>query len=322
MPLITTHNYFAKDILQKIPENIANTFNKKQNIYELFAQGFDPFIFYEFFKIKKYDLQGTFHKIKTDTFFLNFIKNIKEHHLENDETILASLYGHLAHYILDSTCHPFITYKTGEYNKNKPKTYKYKGLHTKMEMQIDAYLYNQRTKKQFSTFKIHKNLITKEKISKNLLNILNLTYEQTFSLKKGGNKYQKGCKNMYYAYLLLIEDKTGFKKKIYKFIDKLTPNKNEIYEYFSSHITELDNKILNNEHNTWYNPWDNTIKSKESFFDLYKKALKEATTLIEATHNFLHNKINEKEYKSILKDKAYTTGFSWKIKKEITNLEF
>ena len=53
MPLITTHNYFANEVLLKIKKEISSSFIEKKNIYELFAQGFDLFQFYDVFKLKK-----------------------------------------------------------------------------------------------------------------------------------------------------------------------------------------------------------------------------------------------------------------------------
>lgn len=322
MPLITTHNYFAKEVLSKTKQEITVTFIEKQNLYELFAQGFDPFIFYEFFKLKKYDLQKYCHYNDTDTFFLNFIKKIKEHHLQNNPSVSAALYGHLTHYMLDNTTHPYIVYKTGEYYKEKPETIKYNGLHNKMEMEIDAFMYEQKEHKPFKNFKIHKHLITKEKFGQELLRLLNEVYEETFPIHNGGDKYQKGCRNMYYAYKFLIVDKIGIKKFFYYLFDKITPKKEGVYANFSTHITHIDSTILNTEHLPWNNPCDKMIKSNESFFDLYNKALEECLTLFEATHNFLNDKITEEEYKKVLKDKSYVTGLSWHTKKEMKYLEF
>ncbi len=321
MPNITTHNLFAKDVLTKSKKTITNTFIQKQNIYELFAQGFDP-MFFGFALLKSNNFANYCHTHKTDTFFLNFIKEIKVQKQTHNPKVLAALYGHLTHYILDSTAHPFIIYKSGEYNPKKPETRKYNGKHTQLEMQIDAYMYEQRYNKPFCKFKIHKHLITKEKFGSELLNILNETYDKTYSKKHIGKKYQRGCQNMYYSYKFLITDATGLKKKLYKLIDQLFPHKFNKYEYFSSHITTIDKKILNMEHKEWTNPWDNNKKSTQSFLDLYEKATKEAIKLFNATHKFLKDEITPKEYQKVLQDKAYTTGLSWHLKKEMKYLEF
>jgi hypothetical protein len=317
MPLITTHNYFANDVLKE------TKINKKidKNIYELFSQGFDPLYFYDFFKLSQTTYQSYCHNNNTDDYFINFINNIKKQNKQNDPLILASLYGSLTHYVLDSTCHPYIVYKTGFYYKNKKETKKYQGLHSKMEMQIDAYLYEHKTNKPFKNFKIHKELIPKIKLSEELLNILNKTYDETFKIPKGGNKYQKGCTEMYYTYKFLVEDKTGIKTKIYKLLDKIIPSKLGKYETFSSNIKEIDNKIFNLKHNTWQNPWSGK-KYNTSFFDLYNEAKEECLNIFIATEKFIKDEINTNEYKKILKDNSYLTGLSWRKKSEIKYLEF
>ena len=321
MPLITTHNFFANTVFLDTPKEVTRTFEEKKNFYELFAQGFDPFIFYEFFKLKKQDLQEYCHYNKTDTFFLNFIRLIKEKHLEKNPSVLASLYGHLTHYVLDSTAHPYIVYKCGQYFKEKPETLKYNGRHNKMEMEIDAYLYEQKYHKPYRNFAIHKHLITKEKWDKELIPLLNEVYEMTYPIKNGGNKYKKGCKNMYYSYKFLITDKTGIKKKVYKLVDRLTKNKKGVYENYSTYVSSVDSSIFNNEHLVWLNPWNKT-ESIESFFDLFEKAKKHCIELFIETHKYLHNEITEEEYKKTLKDNSYVTGFSWHTKAEMKYLEF
>ena len=315
MPLITTHTLFAKDIFLSTKKEIQALIQPKQKLYFLFAQGF------EFFKFKKHDLQRYCHYHQTETFFLNFIQEIKDKKLENKDYIMASLYGHLTHYVLDSTMHPYIVYKTGEYFKQKPSTLKYNGKHNQMEMEIDAYLYEQKTNLPYKDFKIHKELISKEKWNKELLAVLNTVYEKTFSIQKGGFKYQKGCKNMYYSYKFLIEDSKGIKKKFYYIVDKITPKKKGVYQNYSNYITNIDLKILNEEHLTWYNPWNHTPSTK-SFFDLYEEAKKRCLILFIETNKFVHNEMTEEEYKKVLKDDSYVTGFSWRIKEEMRYLEF
>ncbi len=322
MPLITTHSYFAQDVLKKTSQKIKTNLENKQNIYILFAQGFDPFIFYEFGKIKKENIQSYCHINNTDIFFHIFIDLIKKHNLLNNENILAALYGHLTHYVLDSNVHPYIVYKTGLYDKDKPETLKYNGLHTKMEMNIDAYLYEQKNNKPFKNFKIHKYLITKEKFDDKLIKILNELYSQSFSIDKGGLKYQKGCLKMYYSYKFIIEDQTGIKRSIYHLIDKISKKKVGVFEYYNSHVKKIDESDLNLNHNTWLNPWDNTIISQESIIDLYNKAVNECLNLFQKTHEYLNDDITEDEYKRVLKDKSYVTGLSWHKKSEIKNLEF
>ncbi len=321
MPLITTHTYFAQDLLPTLPKTLSQKLQEKQNVYTLFAQGFDPFLFYEFLKMKQQNLQYNFHTHQTDLFFINFILNIKESQNIKNPYFLGALYGHLAHYVLDSTLHPFIIYQTGIYQKENKETKKYKGEHTRLEMQLDAYLYKQRNQKEYKNFKIHQ-LISKEPFPIALIELLNATYEKTFNLKNLGNAYEKGCKKMYYAYKFLIEDAWGLKKGMYSFFDLLCPKSSNKYSTFSNHITYINIDYFNLEHKIWFNPWCDNETSNASIFDLYEEAKKRALLLFKATDQFLNNKIALDDYKKILKDDDYTTGKSWTLKKELKHLKF
>ena len=50
------------------------------------------------------------HKCSPKEFFNALIIKIKENNLQNDPQVMAILYGHLAHYVLDATLHPYIYY--------------------------------------------------------------------------------------------------------------------------------------------------------------------------------------------------------------------
>ncbi len=321
MPLITTHTYFAEDLLPSLPKTLSSKLQEKQNVYTLFAQGFDPFLFYEFLKIKKQNLQNYFHTQETDRFFINFIHTLKETKEINNPYLLGALYGHLAHYVLDSTLHPYIIYKTGNYEKKQKETKKYKGGHTSLEMQLDAYLYKQKNQKEYKDFKIHQ-LISKEKFPSNLIELLNATYEKTFKIKNLGFAYEKGCKKMYYAYKFLIEDSWGLKKRMYFFLDLLCPKSSNKYSTFSNHITYINIDYFNLEHKIWFNPWCDNESSTASIFDLYEEAKKRAILLFIETDKYLNNKLSFTEYKEILREDDYTTGKSWTLKKELKHLEF
>lgn len=319
MPNITTHIYFARDILTKVNPLLKSNLINNQKLYELASLGTDPFIFYEFFKPHKKNLQGIFHTKETDTFFLEYIEKVKEKKLINNINVTNFLYGMLAHYVMDSTMHPYIVYKSGRYDKFKPETKKYIGLHNKIEMELDAYLFELKNQMPFKNFKIH-NLITKE-IDKEIVKLLNLLYYKIYNVKNGGRKYKHGVNIMYLSYKYIIEDKWGLKKKLYCFIDKIIPNKGNKFAYFNSHVTKIDADYLNNNHQKWLNPWDKSISTK-SFSELYDEALNTAINLFEATNDYLNDLITKKQYMRILKDKSYLTGLPWHKELPLKYLEF
>lgn len=320
MPNLLTHTYFARDVLADSSQKLKQSLKGADHIYELFSFSFDPFFVYEKFAFRE-KIGDYFHTNYTDDFFLNFIRIIKERDLQNNPIILAALYGHLTHYILDSMCHPYIIYKTGQYEKSDPTTRKYNGLHSKMELEIDAYFYEQREKKSFSKYNMH-TLVSRHKINKVLLEVLDSTYEETFGIEKGGEKYQRALNILYLGLKYVTKDKRGLKKAFYKRLDKITPRRSIKIEYFSYHVDKIDESIFNNEHNVWCYPTDNKIKSKKSFFDIYDDAIKKCSKLFDATDKFLNGKMTEKKYKSILGDMSYLSGLSWRDDRKMQYFEF
>ena len=121
------HAKFALDVYDKLDINTKYLLLDYKNYLTTFAQSVDPLFLYDL-KHKNSrirDFCHYFHNNKSKDFFKNLINYIKYNHLENDPEIIAFLYGFLSHYILDSTMHPYIIYKTGIFNKNDKDTYKY-----------------------------------------------------------------------------------------------------------------------------------------------------------------------------------------------------
>ena len=49
MPSSITHAYFAREVYTSLPVKYKNKINSDTGELELFAQGSDPFMFYQFF---------------------------------------------------------------------------------------------------------------------------------------------------------------------------------------------------------------------------------------------------------------------------------
>ena len=310
MPQLITHNIFAKEVYNSLNIKIDSI---NIAVYEMYAQSFDNFIYYispninKMNKIHKFSKRG--HKTRVKKYFMNMIKNIIDMHLENDPDALAYLFGSIDHYVLDSTCHPLIFYKTGVFSpKDRKGTKKYLGLHTDMETHIDAFYYINRYKKSFHKVKTAKEFIPKIKFSKTLENLMNKTFEDTFKEKDAAKYYFKAYKNSRWMYPLFINDKYGIKKIAYKLVDKIYYHRNTNYEYISTYIKQPKINYLNIEHKKWVYPSDKKIKMNDSFIDLYDKSLVRAKELIETAYKVLNKKAKLKEFEDIIGNLSYVRG--------------
>ena len=103
MPASYAHYRFGKLLLPTLPSHVRQTIQRFRRMYDLGLQGPDFFFYYNpFLSTATGQLGKTLHRQSGQEFFSNACK------AASSEAAEAYLYGILAHYCLDSVCHPFI----------------------------------------------------------------------------------------------------------------------------------------------------------------------------------------------------------------------
>ncbi|MGM9834619.1 MAG: zinc dependent phospholipase C family protein [Bacilli bacterium] len=306
MPSIVTHHSFANTVLNK-----ANNINVNKDIYNVFAQSFDYFFYYNFFDFKNKSKIENFghycHKNKTQNYLINLIKNIKEMHLEENSDALGYLYGSITHYVLDTNCHPYIFYKTGCFDKGDKESYKYRGMHTKMEKHLDAFFSKQFFKKIIYKLNIRKEIIGNAKFSQELIDLLNKTFEDTYNKKNMAKYFIKSYNFSKFTYNVLCQDKYGIKRKIYKFVDFVARKRLPLFVDYSTYIRNEDISYLNIEHKPWHHPCNNEVHN-DSFLDLYNDSIIKALKIFKEVDKNLNEREDIEKITDIIEDLSYTTG--------------
>ncbi len=273
MAEITTHIFMAKEVQNKLNCNDS---------IKYFSVGPDAF----FFSRKTRKLGYEMHRNKTFLFFKNYINYIKDNNLENNDFIVCSLYGFLCHYVLDYMVHPYVFY-FDHLNKD---------MHRKIEMCLTKNVLLNKSIMP-NEFKINKEI--KKVNNKELINLLDEVIYNTYGYKKYGKKYIKCLKNMKLIYSLFRHDKYGFKKSIYRKIDKLFNKKTQYISFYN--ISDVD---MNFKHSKWNHPCVKDEKHTESLIELYNDSI---NILIDMIHRLNFN-MNDKELKEIIDNKSYITG--------------
>ena len=322
MPATITHAFFAKDVYEVLPYNIKEKLELSR--CRMFGQNTDSLMFYNLFSIKPgkkiRSYQDIVHSTKTQDFFINLLNEIKNSEAPDKDTY-SFLMGFICHYILDSTIHPYIIYKTGIMEKGKPNTYKYNNRHAFMESFIDMDMVARRTKKNPYQFDLGAFCFNLKPFSNNLNHVIENTFYETFHLKKMDKIYYQSLKQMKSALLTYRKDPYGIKKFIYKTVDTFTPKSAFRFEAVSYHCSLKDtHNYLNTNHELWRNPIIYNKTSNESFVDLYIKAIKKAKVVICASFDYLDNK--EMDLTQIFPNTSYITGLNCNIHKELKYFEF
>ena len=103
MPASYAHYRFGKLLLPTLPADIRQTVQRFRRMYDAGLQGPDFFFYYNPFVSTATGQMGkNFHQQSGQAFFPVACK------AASSEAAKAYLYGLLAHYCLDSACHPFI----------------------------------------------------------------------------------------------------------------------------------------------------------------------------------------------------------------------
>lgn len=316
MPSSMTHTYFGLDVYKNLSKTYQNKITNSLEYFKLFCQGSDPFMFYNFLIGKKAkqisNIQKTMHCHKTKDFFINTIQYIHNNKLQNNSDIMSFLYGYICHYYLDLYTHPLIYYKSGIFNRYDKNTYKYNGLHQKIEYEIDLYFINKNETIKPNKFKIHKQIYNINKLSPDLKKLIKFAIEKTYSITNADNIYEKSIRHMTNFFKIANYDPHGIKLKLYTLIDKITPpNIINIKELSFSNKTPNINNYLNLNHNNWYYPWTKQKINKTSFLDLYQKALNHSINTIQEVTNLLNNnKLNIKKLNTIFPNLSFKTGLN------------
>jgi len=103
MPAHYAHYRFGKQVLTQMPAELKRSVQRFRRMFDMGLQGPDIFFYYNpFLKTAIGDLGHSFHCETGEEFFSRVCA------AAGTEPAKAYLYGLLAHYCLDSVCHPYV----------------------------------------------------------------------------------------------------------------------------------------------------------------------------------------------------------------------
>lgn len=326
MPSTITHTYFAMDVYDRLPMQRREFLMDYKNRLKQSAQSMDPLFFYNITNFKRgkkvREFGHYFHKHHTYLFFETLINYIKYNNYGQNPEVMAYLYGMLCHYKLDSTCHPYIIYCTGMYDKDDPSTLKYNHLHGEWETLIDNYFVEERTHKKAWKFDCDAFCFELSSFSSELKEVIDFTYKEVFHIPNMSTYYEKSLKQMKFFFKVFRQDFYGIKKIGYEVVDFICPKKLLRKKVLSYHLKmENKEKLLNLNHEKWYNPTTKKKSSTESFLDLYLKALFETVKVIKEVDRYIYTsqKVN---LKKVIGNNSYVTGLDCDKETELKYFAF
>lgn len=314
MPSSVTHSYFCSDVYDKCRKNIKIKLKDTINYFKVFAQGPDPYFFYDFHLSKRsksvYQINRAMQHSRVNNHFIKLINYINEKNYYSNGQVMAYLYGQICHFSLDTTLHPYIIYNVGSFDKKDSNSYKYNGLHEEMEYYIDCYLIFQREKISPRRYKSYRELFNIGKFNDALMTTIDDVVKEVYDFDNVSDIYYKSIMDMKKFYHVFNYDRFGVKRVVYSVMDLICGNrcvKKKELSFFVNPKEKL--YYLNNDKNTWNHPCDINEKYDLSFTELYAKAIKRATSIIEEVDDMLCNKyIDNNKLQKLFGNLHYGTG--------------
>ncbi len=287
MPSIVTHHLFAKDIKDSLNLNV-------NSIYYTFAQSHD----YLYFNVNKNNriLAHKAHVSNTQKYLISIIEYIKNNKLREDINLMSYLYGSITHYVLDSTTHPYIFYKSGLSSSK----------HRIVEKNIDKLLYERKTNKKYNELNISKEIIVNNLFTKELKDCIDYAYNNAYIVKNVSRKYTNSIKEARLLFRFTSYDKKGTKIKLYSFVDKLFKTNT----FCLSTSIKCNINFLNENHLEWHHPAIEDKICNYSFNELYNQSLYKTGIIIKYVNKYLNDEIeiDLEVLKKYIPDISYTTG--------------
>ena len=151
MPAFITHNEFGSDVLSHV-KTLVPSDPESRLAFRWGLQGPDILFFHRAIRGNS-PLPGygnRMHRERTAELFTELCRYVMDHRDQADVCILlAYVQGFTCHYALDRHTHPYIYYQQEKWKENLP-TKVHRGVHNRIESDIDSLIYLARTGKTVS----------------------------------------------------------------------------------------------------------------------------------------------------------------------------
>lgn len=279
MPAYLTHVIMANEFLKREKQLLkVNIDDKDLRTYSL---GTDLAVY------TKTSIFGT-HNTKTKDFFLNMIRYIKTHKRVDDPHAMALLYGHICHYFLDTTMHPFCYYL--EVGTKRASII---SNHTLIEGFWSTYFMNYILKNAVDATFFNQADLTK------VADILNGTYQITYKEKN----ILESAKRVIKTFTLLEKMKNLLNLELLKQISG--------FNLFLDKNNYTRDILLNSNSEAWLNPTTGSI-SKLSCQQLFDLSIVKTCEAIEQVNKYLYDDASLSNVKRVFTNLSYDTGVKTK----------
>lgn len=311
MPNLITHKIFAEEVLQRLQnKSIQHIIQNNEQLYYIGSNGPDPLFFYGaapwnlFQENFVSDIGNALHCGHVNTFYLSAIHQIqKQKHIEIKERMLTYLFGHICHWAIDSSTHPYIYYRTGDCTGMSLN------YHHRFESILDETVLRTYRNKTIKEFHFPDICLFDTNMLQAIARIYVPVIKEIFHSNLRVYDIRKALQGWHAAQTWLYDPK-HIKIDAWSVYESIHHNTWQMSGNIVPNRNENDIDVMNENHVLWKHPCDDTLTSNTSFPDMFDAAINLAVDVIQTAYQCIHKQLPESSITSLLKDCAYDTGMS------------
>ena len=209
--------------------------------------------------------------------------------------------GHLCHWALDATSHPYVFYRTGTC-KGKSAWY-----HHRFESLMDAIMLKVKKECTIEDFKFYEISDASKEEVRAIARIYVPAIRQILGFEIKPHQIMESLKDWHFIESLFY-DASGDKLKALQALETFTKAYNSLSGYIVPNEPDDPYDVMNLLHTRWVHPSDDTLVSTESFFDLYDKAQLLAMEAIRLFLAACENPDLDGDLLNLIQDRNYNLG--------------
>lgn len=315
MPGFVTHYIFGVNTYKDsvTDSDVRRIIKRHPNAFALGLLGPDLFFHYAPMDMGiRPNIANIIHKRRTGSFFYHLIRSVT---LLSDayeyETAVAYIEGFLGHYVLDTTMHPYVYCKVGTSTKRETL-----GTHFALETDIDREVLFRYKGISQADFSHAGALVLSLKEQKTVASLLNYAIKANYGLDISATLIKS------IIFCLPIEcalrtDRKFYKQKLITTFENIFFGYKILSPLLINNASYLDDPC-NENHNEWHNPWDDSVKSTDSIYDILEKEQKSYAAYMNAMKSALDNAFNgcippKNRIIKLFGNKSYSSGLDCRI---------
>ncbi len=301
MPACIAHKLFADEVANRCRAKGISVYDER--MLAIGSQGPDIFFFHRAFPWQPgkmgFSIGQAMHNTSPAKLFEALRKNMKQETVAPD-LVKGYLQGFLCHYALDRVAHPFVLYWQGELQKEQPgygcNPSQY---HFRIESALDAMALERLTGRLTKRFSLTSLVQTDEERNAAFARLMAPVMEAYATHPVPLEKLSKAPGDMRQA-LFWLTNKHGVKYGVLRCGEAIL-RKGHIATSLMRPVRIDSWDYANTAHREWHNPYDSTLTSTASFWELFDHAADQAVELITGF-------FGGEELMNLTRDRGFSSG--------------